>query len=374
MVFILTRQVPFMRYSFLMNISLGIILLISLYHFLVNKNIIKKEMLLFVIFIIILSIYSIFLANEINNIIRFALILIFILLAYLVKPKEIYVKIFLFFSLIQSLFIISLEIFFLYYGHNDLSFFSRNTLLSSGFGDIYSPYGGMWKIQLKGNALLPFAFFVSIVYFKNKKRLFYSFFFVISSIFAGNFAFILGISFFIIFYNFLFFRMSKNKFFIYITITLFFVIMSITPIINFVQHTIESKAVNSNTHRIFQSKVLLDNLSESTTSILFGQGIGNSNINSSYGNFNDTIYFELQTLYILNQLGFFPFLLYLLINIYLAIFFIRYNKLLFIYITYVFYAIWNPYIWDTNHIVVIIVLISLKRVFDEKNLRNISCI
>ncbi len=353
-----------------MNISLGLMLITTLYYFLISDNEIKANVILFICFVLLLTVYSIFIGNDINNIMRFSILLIFILLAYLIKGKEIYIKIFLFLSTIQALIVVFLELFFLYNGSNDFPFFSRNILISLGWGDIYSPYGGIWKIQLKGNALLPFAFFVSVIYLQNKKRLIYSGLFIWASIFAGNFAFVLGIAFFIISYNFLFFKISKNKFFINMIIILSFTILVFEPISNYISHTIESKSINSNSHRILQTKVLVGNLAETTRSVLLGQGIGNIELKSSDGNFSNTTYFELQTLYILNQLGFIPFLVYLLINIYLSIHFIKYSKLLLIYFSYVFYAIWNPYIWDTNHIVVIIILLSLRKVLDEKNILN----
>ena len=71
-----------------------------------------------------------------------------------------------------------------------------------GWGDVYTYNGVFWRIQLKGNALLPFAFFVSWIYLSSFKRYLISSLFLVALILAGNFAFILGV---IVFFCYLLF-------------------------------------------------------------------------------------------------------------------------------------------------------------------------
>ena len=69
-------------------------------------------------------------------------------------------------------------------------------------------------------------------------------------------------------------------------------------------------------------------------------------------------YYELQVLYILNQLGVIPILLFILVNILFVFKYMPDTKIKMVYAGYILYAITNPYIIDTNQVVVIITLLS----------------
>ena len=73
----------------------------------------------------------------------------------------------------------------------------RMFFLNNSWGDVYTTTGTWWKVQPKGNALLPFAFFISIIYYSGLKRIILTTIFLLAILCAGNFAFILGILLFV---------------------------------------------------------------------------------------------------------------------------------------------------------------------------------
>lgn len=146
------------------------------------------------------------------------------------------------------------------------------------------------------------------------------------------------------------------------------------PAYKYVTATIDRKAKYSNAVRIEQMKVLVNNMNSGALTLLFGQGLGNTiSERTAFRDYTEKHSYELQPLYILNQVGLVYFVLFVCFNIILTLKFIKYKKLILIYFSYVLYASFNPYIFDTSHIVVIIVLISLKKVSDGKYSLCDSC-
>jgi hypothetical protein len=113
----------------------------------------------------------------------------------------------------------------------------------------------------------------------------------------------------------------------------------------YVSHQYEAKKVISNATRTDQAKVLL-----TTGNIISGNGFGTS-IHSvtKFRDYTDDIYFELQTLYIINQIGLIGYFLFMLCTIY--IFYNHNKRMLPVYIIYLLYTFWNPYCFDTTHMV-----------------------
>lgn len=139
---------------------------------------------------------------------------------------------------------------------------------------------------------------------------------------------------------------------------------------SYVSNLIEAKSEYSNPTRIDQANLLLEDLSENP---FWGGGLGNTvNVITEYRDYTDNIYFELQSIYFLNQMGLFYFMFFILFNVVFSLYFIKYPSLFLAYFSYVFYAFFNPYFFDTSHIVVILVLVSLRAFFDEKGLCGFS--
>lgn len=147
------------------------------------------------------------------------------------------------------------------------------------------------------------------------------------------------------------------------------------PAFNYLIEVVKYKSMESNPVRIDQANVLINDLSENFGTALFGKGLGNTiDVTTQWRNYSNSIYYELQSLYILNQVGILFFVLYVTINIIIAKYIMKHTSVILAYFCYIFYALFNPYFLDTNHIVAIIVLLSLKKILDEKNILNNSYI
>lgn len=373
-VLFLTRQVPFNSYSFIMNISLILFFIFNYRYILINinKDKILKQLFFLTIGISLLMIfYSLYLENEPSLIIRFYLIIVLIFLAYFVKPDKKYINIFIFFIGIQALFLICFEIYLMANFSIDTYYPIRHFFLNNNWGDVYTYNGIIWKIQLKGNALLPFAFFISMVYYKGFKRSLIAGLFFVATLLAGNFAYILGIILFLGLYYIYSKRWTIQKIVLNGFIGIILTIVLFNPTYNYFSNVVEQKSESSNSIRIDQTNVLVENMNKNLVTILFGQGLGNTvDVKTEWRDYSGAIYYELQAFYIMNQSGILFFTFFILINILLAYYMFKYKLLFIVYASYIFYALFNPYFLDTSHIVAIIILLSLRKVFDEKNIFN----
>lgn len=373
-VLFLTRQVPFNSYSFIMNISLILFFIFNYRYILINinKDKILKQLFFLTIGISLLMIfYSLYLENEPSLIIRFYLIIVLIFLAYFVKPDKKYINIFIFFIGIQALFLICFEIYLMANFSIDTYYPIRHFFLNNNWGDVYTYNGIIWKIQLKGNALLPFAFFISMVYYKGFKKSLIAGLFFVATLIAGNFAYILGIILFLGLYYIYSKRWTIQKIVLNGFIGIILTIVLFNPTYNYFSNVVEQKSGDSNPTRIDQTNVLVENMNKNLVTILFGQGLGNTvDVKTELRDYSGVIYYELQAFYIMNQSGILFFTFFILINILLAYYMFKYKLLFIVYASYIFYALFNPYFLDTSHIVAIIILLSLRKVFDEKNIFN----
>lgn len=363
-VFILTRQVPFKNLSILSNLSLLILLIANFPK--------EKTFIIFSFIILCLTGYSIINENVYGFIFRFLIILWSICACYYIKLNEKAIKILFIFTFLQCFVIIGFEIFILFFSNDTLNSGIRTFFLNKGWGDIYTLNGVYYKIQILGNAILPFVYMLSFVYpiFPSKYTLIYRIIFFVSILLSGQFAFLIAIVSFHI-YNF-YRTVHNNKQLIYSTYLFIVIILSSSiPAYKYVKDTLEMKKDESTAIRIEQTNLLINDLNSNFGTILFGKGIGNTlKKQTHFRDYTDNVYFELQTIYILNQLGIIFFTLFILYNIHLAFKHIKYKELLFIYLFYICYAITNPYIFDTNHIVVIL---TLSTICNIKNKTKESC-
>ncbi len=355
-IFLLTRQVPFSSLSWLMNAALIVFLAYESRRNIKNQKIIK-------IAVILLTAYFIgsALANEIEDALRFYLISSLIIIAYGLVGRREYINIFLIMMIIQSVVLIVLQIYMLINFEGLNYAMVRSLVGDKGWGDIYTSNGILYKIQIKGNALIPFAAMVSLIYLSGRTRINVFIILMTGLIFAGNFAFLIGIGLFICGYFFIKYAVNYLK----ISFLLVVVMLGIAASISWIGDVIELKSENSNPIRVEQSKILAYDLSN--TQILFGSGFG-SEISAvgQYRDYTGSRYFELQALYFLNQMGYPLFSGYVLFNALLAWLYLRNKMVLLAYSSYLIYGFFNPYIFDTNHIIAILVCVSLKRHYDEK--------
>ncbi|WP_159440271.1 polymerase, partial [Pectobacterium actinidiae] len=332
--FILSRMFPLMSYSWLMNIALILFFILKAPQIFSGvKN--NYFTCFFIILLSIHGLYSLFLNNEPSLVIKFYFVLIFILFSYFCAFNSLFVvNAFIFIMCIQAIVVISIATFLMvvFWDGNYLAV--RAYFIDSGYGDVYTYGNGFYRVQIKGNALLPFAFMISEILrslYKDKYKITSSLLFV-SCIFAGNFAFYISIFIFIVFSTFRkdndIYGVNKKKFIFILKLVLGVVLLFSLPFIaSYTVSIIEMKSFGSGSSlgiRFDQFYVLIFDMLKTWHSTIFGSGLGNLiNVQTAERDYSDNIYYELQTFYLLNQIGIVIFILFILINLILSI---RYVK------------------------------------------------
>ena len=315
----------------------------------VDFNCVKGWINLYIVYFFFLTISALvssFRDNGLSNIIRFYLILIVIPIYAQLHLSDMKTewKIFKLISVIKAatVFYIWLQVFL----SQDYSEY-RAWIKGLGTGDIYIS-NSQTKVQLVGNTL--FVLGIIIDFFKEKKLTPFCIIMILAALASGNSAYILGIALvFGIYFVHSAFASSKRRSWKFI----FIIIILLAAIVIFALFSInvlQLKANNANAVRFEQTKLLLD------TNWLYGMGLGNSiKATTQYVLYNSNIYFELQTLYIFNQVGIIGLLsFYILTFAPLA----RKNnsEMVLAYIVFLAYSFWNPYCFDSNHIIALILI------------------
>lgn len=336
--------------AFLVPSILGYVLL--------NANTVKREptkgwMRLFAIyvgFIILSAAVSVMFYGNIGNVIRFSTILLFIPFVMLETIDDFRIDWIVFKLLlgIKALSIISIWV-IVFWQQDYIEW--RSWANSIGAGDIYI-LSGIPRVQLQGNSLLLFA---ALCDFEERDGFSkYNILMLFSVLCSGNSAFFLGL--------FLFFSIriikrvindakewNRNGLFLVLILVVFALAFLVY---SFMQLEMKSAGVeDTNRVRIEQAELLLD------TNPVWGAGVGayaNGEI-STRVYYNET-YYELQTLYIFHQIGLIGMLMFMIITVYPLI---CSKRALRLYLIYLIYAFWNPYSFDSTHIVVLIVLVNV---------------
>ncbi|WP_312470521.1 hypothetical protein [Neobacillus sp.] len=378
-VFAITRQFPFVKISGLISISLVLIFVFSIIPIWKkisrSKKGIKVLFLINVVSLMLLFMYSVFIQhNSAGLAIRFLIILVLLLVVFFMPRKKFFLDSFIVLAVLHSLFLIGFEIYIVLLADANFATHIRNLVIELGVGDIYTYNGFYYRIQIKGNPILPIAFLISLFSIKTKRlKIIIPLILFGGTMIAGNFAFMLAIIFFFIVYSAIYYRKriistfsslfkQRKRFYIVVSTLVVFLALIGFQTFKYVEETIVRKSEYSLPARFDQVEVLMDNLSESPQTLLLGQGVGNVlSKKTPYRDYTNNIYFELQTFYVLNQVGILYFLLYILTNIVFILFFWR-NKITYVlYLSYLVYALTNPYIFDSTHILVILVLNSLEK-------------
>jgi hypothetical protein len=362
--FFLTRQVPFMKFVILMNISLFCLFLINAH--LIAKRIYAlpdpvKILLVVVEFLIVANaICSLFVAgNSPSLVLRFFIILQFIIFAYFVRLDKKFLDLFQFFCIIQSLFLIVFYVVLVTKFNSHTYLPIRFYFISRGWGDVITHNGYYYRIIVNGNELIPIAFYLSCILPPRRFKLIIQIIFLLGILIAGNFSYLIATAFFLLFYFFIYSRDSKDllkrTFFL---IVLFWV--SIIPLFYFIRATLEKKQGESLGTRVDQANVLWNNLVQNKINLLWGTGLGNTvSAITLYRNYTGNYYYELQVLYVFNQLGLI-FLVFLFFNIVMSAYnYHSFKTGVILYISYLIFAVTNPYILNTTQVVVILILNTL---------------
>lgn len=373
-VFFLTRQVPFSFLNSIMNIC---VLAICFLTFLIRgKEIMNNKYSFFflLIFPICASLFYtlLFTNNDLSNVFRSFILLLVLGTAYFVKIGRKAFKAFIILCLLQICVLILLHAWILVYFDINSYLPVRVFFQSMNWGDVYTYNGFYYRIQIPGNALLVVALMMHNEWNLFKKKYLINIFLLTGIILAGNFAYLISVLLYAI-YKFFSLKNYKNinRFLVSLVIILFFIV-SLSPVIfNYVNEVLSMKQGDSLAARDDQFFLLLQDMHENYFTQILGKGLGNTiDVVTAFRDYTGDVYYELQSVYIYNQLGILFFGLFVIYNLWIAhrVWGQQYAEMMVLYSIYIIYASTNPYIFDTNHFVVIILLGALA----EKN-RVLSC-
>ncbi len=167
----------------------------------------------------------------------------------------------------------------------------------------------------------------------------------------------------------IFLRGIKRYFFqkrivLILNIIMMFILTSITVFTtyDYFKEVVERKSEYSVPARFDQLSILLEDFTESPTTFLLGKGLGNTiQKETEYRDYSDSIYFELQAVYVLNQVGIIYLCIFLVTSLMFMIHFWRLKLIILLYSSYLVYGFTNPYIFDSTNVIVIIVLSSYSK-------------
>lgn len=313
--------------------------------------------------LLICAVRSLIIGVSLTRIIRFAAILIMLPVSCWVRDTNFSIKkkLFSFFSVAKSLLIIIIAVDIIQKG--DYTGW-RAWVEQNGMGDIYFRTRWLPKIQVHGNALLLVAVFLGLT--EKKKPTLSNIINVIGVLFAGNFAFILGLCLFFCWqvgsylYSKIKSGMTNKKVLVAVVVLLILCCAVLMPIF-WLQ--IQQKLIRSFPTRVDQASVLIK------ANPFIGEGLGSIVIaETATRNYNGDIYFELQTLYIYNQIGFIGLALAYFLTVFPVV--CKSKKYLLLYLMYLMYSFWNPYCWDTTHIIALILFMNFENQGEEYDKGN----
>lgn len=370
--FALSRQAPLNQYPIVLALSLVLFIVSQV---LADKYLCRFPKYIVALFLFILAgfiFWGVINENEVKLIFRFFFIIFlmnFILLLD-IKNKN-YVTYFKNIYLVQAFIIVVLGVSMPLLFSIDTYAPIRQLVKGYQWGDIYTYNGYFYRIQLIGNALLPFLFFILYDRWRNGGKGIISLSAIFLSIcFAGNLAFYLSVLIFVFIYELLKIKVLSSKVSTYKFIFWgSFILITPIAIMYFIQLIIMKSTgdISSIGTRIDQYHVLIDNMSVNYLTVLFGQGLGNTiNVVTPHRDYTGNIYFELQFLYFLNQIGILGMILFLYTHIVLFLNRVKNKTHILMYACYCFYGFINPYMLDTTHLLVLVILISMNQSYKEK--------
>ena len=345
-------QFPFKGVSRYIIPFLAVYLILSFGIIIKNINITNLLLIsIYYIYISIILVVSAFRYIEPGRILRFCIILSVLPLFFFVTfydAKNKLFKIFIILSILKALSQVVVYLLILKLGtYMPL----RDFVQTNDMGDIYPYLNIFMKIQVRGTPLLLFA---AMSYFEIKRKCDWIFFLLlIGVLLSGNFAFILGLLCFFIFKVYDYIIVNKAVFAIRVSISLLLLLLIGILLLPFFKKEVESKSKFSNVVRIEQANALISG------NIISGNGFGNViEARGRFINYSGNIYFELQSLYIINQFGALGFLY---LN-FIIFYFLSHTKknITRLYFLYLLYSFWNPYCFDTTHMMVIAILVNIE--------------
>ncbi len=376
--FVLTRQLPLSLYM-PSALSLSLVgFLVGFIFLYINKIKLDHRFVLLIAYLVIVLMFSLINSNDLSALPRFLFIvllinLVLILPFYKLNLSSAFNTAF----LVHALFLIGFEIYLLIFFSGKDYTIIRQFFLSNNFGDVYTYSGYFYRIQIVGNALIPFAFMISYFNYRvNKGRLSFVVLYLLACIIAANLMFIIAIGFFVALFEIIKsnakFRLSTKNLFV-----LLVMVVSVPFVVDFIYSNILLKLVGGGSSslgtRFDQAYALMQGLTENYYNIFFGQGLGSKlYIVTPVRDYSSFIYYELQSIYIFYQIGIVGFFLLAVLHFYLFLYVCKNKYLILIYSMYVFYAITNPYMFDTTQVVALIYLVSLSRSTERSDFNKLD--
>lgn len=293
-------------------------------------------------------------AVAITRILRFLGILVLIPAVFCIRDddfnekKEIFIKL----ALIKSIVLIFFAALVIYYG--DFNWL-RSWVFKYNLGDIYYLNRLFPKVQVHGNALLLISFILD--YTTSKKFTLRNVILLLGVLCAGNFAFVLALMVFFgwkvmwIVVDFIKENPRLKKW------TLTGAALASLVVALYFWVKIKEKSTVSNAVRLEQLFMFLDE------NIIFGNGLGSwIEHHSNLVHYSGDIYFELQTLYIVNQIGLIGIAMFYTVTL-LPMYFSG-KKRLFLYLVYLLFSFWNPYCFDSTQLITIILIMNTAELGD----------
>ncbi len=356
----LTRQFPLVEYGFILSGMFILFFSINLLG-IIKKICMSNEVLIVFSFLVALTVqfqFSLIFTNDPLNSVRFYLVITALLFAYYIRPNEFYVEFFLVMIALQSLITALLSIYFMVDSTAYMPF--RLWLLDNDYGDLYTLDEKIYRVQLRGSGLIPFGFFVSSLLWNNgAKYKVYAMLCLSGLIAYSGVAFSLAALLFLIVRPFILFgKKGIKQAGIY---SLMIIIACVSTLPFWLDFFLQKfgDAESSMGTRYDQIEVLINDLSKSAYNMLFGNGLGSKVLVTGLArDYSNMIYYEVQSLYVLNQIGIIMFCAFVLISAYLSVAKFGY-RLCLLYLIFLVYAFGNPYLFDTTQFSVVVIIHSL---------------
>lgn len=369
-IFFLTRQIVFPGASSIALVSLiGAFVFAAKPIFETYNSFSKMEKNIFLgyyVFMTIMLVYSLIIEkNSIYYAIHTYGTCILLITAYLYPKNKKIANIFIWVMLLHAVILILIEIFMIINHTEAFSASVRRFIQSNGFGDLYTRNGIYFRVIIRGNELLLVAF---MMLFNQKsvsswvKRAIL----LVGIFISGNLAYFLALGIFIFLKIVFVDKNYKPLIGIAVVALIIFAIFN-KPIIDFVEKGFALKMETSFPTRFDQIDVLVKDMKE-PYEVILGKGMGNTiTAKTQYRDYTGDRYFELQVFYFYNQLGIIGFSIFIAIHLWLSIKFLKNRFTWVVYISYIAYAVTNPYVFNLIHLVIIIALISLDKIVNEEN-------
>jgi hypothetical protein len=305
--------------------------------------------------------------NELSVSLRFLVITMATLLAFNVRTRPVSTALALLPVILQAFGIAALSFFLTISNDPHLASIIRGAAHVGGWGDIYSFDGVYFRVQLVGNALIPFLFMVSLWHSPSKFKRWGLFTSTLGLVAAGNLTYFITAALALII-RFRSHLLSQMRTLLAVALILTIATLSFYDAAS---ETISRKFSGDESSmgiRFDQIEAVVKATSQTPAALLSGAGLGSRFPNGRIIDYSDSLYIELQALYVGYQIGLFGVAIYIGSLVFLARQRLS-SKGRTLFYLYMLSGISNPYILDTNQIFVTMLLVHLfPKVVPRKNI------